>query len=207
MELNRLEGDNSAVDLGFLEFTLLGPINAIIYSSIVFAAECNLGIQLSDGVLRCDFPNEVCELLGLEAIDDGVQAEQEHHHLLRLAPLSPEKLAHTPSTQYRLWQRVFPDHAPYAVLSIEINNVHNELHWIIIDSWLVWDWKLSTIERIDLSKQANERLDIVHSDPDWLTFTKQAVHDHPRALAEQLLKRGAMPSHIIEELERYNNAG
>jgi hypothetical protein len=49
-------------------------------------------------------------------------------------------------------------------------------------------------------------LDIIHSDPDWFAFSKQAVHEHPRFLAEQFVKRGAMPAQLIEELDRHNKA-
>ena len=205
MTLNGLESDQSSLDLGFLEFKLFGPLNALFRSSLMYAAEYDMGIQISNGVLRCDLPDEINVLLGLELINDGSLMSQGNLHLLRFAPLSPEKLAHTSLQQYRLWQRVFHEQMPDAVLSFDVNRVHDELHWGINDSWLVWDWKLSTLERIELSKQANDRLDIIHSDPDWFTFTKQAVHKHPMVLAEQLIKREAMPAKVIEELERYDN--
>ena len=200
------ESEGSAFDLGFLEFSLLGSINAVFYSSLVYAVEHDMGIQASDDLLRCALPFEINTLLGLELISDGAALSKDQCHLLRLTPLSQEKLASRSSEHFGLWQRVFHDHLPDAVLAIHFDRSQSEQHWKIEDSWLVWDWKLSTLERIALSKQANERLEIIKSDPDWFEFTKQAVHDHPRLLAEQLIKRGAMPAQLIEALEQYNSA-
>ena len=200
------ENEGDAFDLGFLEFSLLGPINAVFYSSLVYAAERDMGIQDSDNLLRCALPFEINTLLGLELTGDGRALSKEQYHLLRLTPLSPEKLANKSSEHFGLWQHVFCDHMPDAVIAIAIDRSQSEQHWMIEDSWLVWDWKLSTLERIALSKQAHERLEIIKSDPDWFEFTKQAVHDHPRLLAEQLIKRGGMPTQLLEELERYNQS-
>jgi hypothetical protein len=206
MNINDLSENGDSLDLGFLEFNLLAPINALFFSSLVYAAERDMGIQISNGVLHCDFPHEVSDLLGLELINDGALLSQEPYHLLRLTPLSEEKLKGSPSNHYHLWQRVFSTQMPDAVISIDADYTQDKLYWGINDSWLVWDWKISTLEHIALSKKATERLDIIHSDPDWFTFSKQAVHEHPRFLAEQFVKRGAMPAQLIEELDRYNKA-
>lgn len=204
MQNNETEVDLDQFDLGFLEFSIFSHLNALIYSSLAYAADLDFGINREDEVFLCDLPDLIKSLLGLEIHGDGVLIEKKPDHILRLTPM--EKPASDRSEHYQLWQRLFLDQRPDLALSFEISKSDPEMTWRMNGSWLVWDWKINLEERIDLTRRAYQRLEIIHSDPDWLEFAKAAVHGHPKLLAEKFIKRGGMPTQLLEELEQHNQS-